>query len=68
VPCVVGFVSWGPVPIDKERAQRMNPEGSMISIRSLLTIQQAALESCHLPDCIPIFDSEHEAVRQEAYC
>ncbi len=29
---------------------------------------RAALEGCHLPDCVPVYASEHEAVRQEIYC
>ena len=29
---------------------------------------QAALEGCHLPDCVPVYASEHEAIRQEIYC
>ena len=29
---------------------------------------RATLESWHLPDFVPVFASEHEAVRQEAYC
>ncbi|MDH5698697.1 MAG: STAS domain-containing protein [Nitrospirota bacterium] len=47
---------------------RLQPHQIGLSIVGPSPIVRAALEGCHLPDCIPVFDSEHEAVRQEAYC
>lgn len=46
---------------------KLQPQNIGLSIVGPSPNVRTALEGCHLPDCIPVYASEHEAVRQEIY-
>lgn len=47
---------------------RLHPIGIRLSLAGPSPSVRYTLEDSHLPDFIPIYASEHEAVRQEACC
>ena len=47
---------------------KLRPHHIKLSVVGTSPSVRDALEACHLPDCIPVYASEHEAVRQEVFC